>query len=855
MDLAGLIRQFEYNLSVDLRESSTTLDAPKLDSSYRATMSGRFPSVAWILLLVLVAGCRGCTPGTNKVASDKENEKKTKRIDRDEMRAIPYATETIGMFLKPGHWYQANQKLTANEQDESLAASLMIYDRDRKPVPLYPGYAPVDFQRSLSLARGQSKNIRLMFYQPDVPMNNEGEIDTTSTSTPSYLGIEYTERRSGLPVYLEEFPSRLLNGYQYNLITLSADPARYMFWRGLPCMFWPSLARLTNERFAPHKVYDLNQDEIAGQFPSRFFAMTSISHVVINDASPAIFSREQQDALLDWLYFGGTIVINGPDASGGVYASFLKDYAPVQNASTVDWTDQDSEKLKTKWTIKREGDPLVPFQADKTLSKLSGTLAPSCSWIPSLEGLVAERLVGQGRVVMTTFPMSDSSFVRWPSYDSLIHNAILRKPSRTLTPRPDIDTLYAGAYQGTEMNPLHSTRLRIWARDLDVSMMTNPKPDAPAIDQSARFPSPKKTSLGAWNPDSEVVLAARNGLQEASGITVPRLATVIKLLVGYLVVLVPLNWLVFRLFGRVEFAWVAAPIISIIGAFVVARSVQLDVGFSRSQQTYGFLEIHAGHPRGVLSSYTALYTSLTTNYKAHYEDDVGVVTPIPPPKSDVSISRRILTSKVPYTYADSEGNGLQNHSVLSNTTGLLQAEEVVDLGGGFQSEFDDSGKPNRWTNGTAVPLSDLGVLRLNLKGELQVGWVGNLVAGASAEIEWLQEAKPDRWHPNWDNNPLLKKPDLLRADGTKWHENKALDDLYLGSLLELLAEQYPLGRGECIGLGWTNQDNSRLTISPATTQTRKMTLVLVHAKAAELLTAPEPDSEIFPRIEDETAVP
>lgn len=818
-------------------------------------MSERLPSFAWILLFVLVAGCRGCTSGANKVSSDKQDEKKSKRIDHDDMRAIPYANETIGIFLKPGHWYQANQKLTANEEDESLAASLMIYDRDRKPVPLYPGYAPIDFQRNLSLARGQSKNIRLMFFQPNVPTNNEGEIDTTSTSTPSYLGIAYTERNSGIPAYLEEFPSRLLNGYQYNLITLSADPARYMFWRGLPCMFWPSLARLTSERFAPHKVYDLNQDEIAGQFPSRFFAMTSISHVVINDASPAIFSREQQDALLDWLYFGGTVVINGPDAAGGVYGSFLKDYAPLQNTSTAAWTKQDSEKLQNKWTIQRAGDPLVPFQADKTLSKLEGTLETSSSWIPSLEGLVAERLVGQGRVVMTTFPMSESSFVRWPSYDSLIHNAILRKPPRTLSPGPDFDMVYAGNYRGTEMNPLHSTRLRIWARDLDISMMTNPKPDAPASDQSARFPAPKKTSLGAWNPDSEIVLAARNGLQEASGITVPRLSTVIKLLVGYLVVLVPLNWLIFRLLGRVEFAWVAAPIISIVGAFVVARSVQLDVGFSRSQQTYGLLEVHAGHPRGVLSSYTALYTSLTTNYKAHYEDDVGVVTPIPPPKSDVSISRRILTSKVPYTYADSEGNGLQNHSVLSNTTGLLQAEEVVELGGGFRAEFDDQGKPIRWTNEMTIPLSDLAVLQLNQQGELQVGWVGSLGSGASSEIEWLQEAKPERWHPNWEKNPLLKKPDLLRADGTKWREDSDIDDLYLGSLLELLAGQYPLGRGECIGLGWTDQDNSRMTISPATTQTKKKTLVLLHAKAAELQTAPEPDSEIFPRIDEENTAP
>ncbi|AMV32349.1 hypothetical protein VN12_09510 [Pirellula sp. SH-Sr6A] len=818
-------------------------------------MSRRPASLVWILLLTLFAGCRGCTPGANSLSTNQEDEKKSKRLDRDEMRAIPYARETVGMFLKPGHWYQANQKLTANEADEALAASLMIYDRDRKPVPIYPGYAPIDFQRKLSLARGQSKNIRLMFFQPDVPVNNEGEVDTTSTSTPSYLGIAYIERRSGVPVYLEEFPSRLLDGYQYNLITLSADPARYMFWRGLPCMFWPSNARLTNERFAPHKVYDLDEDEIAGQFPSRFFAMTSISHIVINDASPSLLSREQQDALLDWLYFGGTVVINGPDAVGGIDGSFFKEFAPIQNTATTAWTDDDSSKLNSKWTIRRAGDSLVPFQADRTLSKLTGDLAESSSWIGSLEGLVAERLVGQGRVVMTTFPMSDSSFVRWPSYDSLIHNAILRKPPRTLSPAPDIDTLYAGSLQGTEMNPLHSTRLRIWARDLDISMMTNPKPDTPVKDQSARFPASKKTSLGAWNPDSEIVLAARSGLQEASGITVPRLETVIKLLVGYLIVLVPLNWLVFRLVGRVELAWVAAPIISIIGAFVVARSVQLDVGFSRSQQTYGILEAHAQHPRGILSSYTALYTSLSTQYKAQYEEDIGIVTPMLPPKTDAPFSRRTVTAKVPYTYADSEASGLQNHSVLSNTTGLLQAEEMVDLGGGFQASFNDQENTISWSNGTQIPLLDLAVLQLNQQGELQIGWIGDLATGESTEVQWFDGDKIERWHPNWDKNPILKRPDVLRADGTKWHGDEAFDDLYLGSLLELVASQYPLGRGECIAIGWTDQDKSRLAIAPSTTQTKKRTLVLLHAKASELPPAPTPDAGIFPRIEENDGAP
>jgi hypothetical protein len=799
----------------------------------------------------MVFGCRGCNPQTAK-PKDPEEEKKKLRITSSEMRTLPFSKDTIGNFHKPGHWYQANHKLKANQQDESLTAKVGIFSRERKLVPTFPGTSPMEFQRNIAIGKDQEKNIALKFYQPDIAVDNE-KLDMTSETIPSYLAVNYSMRGVGTTVFAGEYPARLLPGYQYNIVSISVDPARYVFWRGLDCMVWPSQKMMPDERIAPHRMTDLNEDEIASQFPEHLYSMTSISHLVINDASPSRFSTEQQNAILDWLYFGGTIIINGSDAIGGVSSSFLKELSPLNNTIASSITEEEIDRLNENWTIKEYTNQIktasiVPFTPAKKIPKLEGELAEGASWVNSLNGLVAEKLVGQGRVVMTTFPMTDNTFIRWPSYSSFIHNAILRKPPRDVVfivennAPPVADTKYAGKYSGSELNPIHSTRLRLWARDLDSSMMSTSRVDT------------KKTSLGAWNPQSEILLQARQSLQQSSGITVPKIETIVKLLVGYLIILVPINWLVFRLLGKVELAWVAAPIIAIVGAFVVARGVQLDVGFSRSQTEYGFLECHAGHPRGVLSTYSALYTSLSTNYRATFENENGVVTPMPSPAAEIGASKRIAATKYEYTFADDAGSGLQSTTVLSNTTGLLQSEETVQLGGNINTKMDASLLQVVVTSDSTIDLKDFGVLGIDPQGRLVKGWLGSLEKGTAMKCDLKVQEKEDRWFDEWNENVILSRPDVIRSDGINWTSKEIGDELYLGALLEKVSKGYPLAKGEYIAIGWTDNSLSTLNIAPIAKQKKQRNLVLLHLRAADLSEV-RADLKIHPIRQEETDEP
>jgi hypothetical protein len=799
----------------------------------------------------MVFGCRGCNQQTTK-NKDPEEEKKKLRITSSEMRTLPFSKDTIGNFHKPGHWYQANHKLKANQQDESLTAKVGIFSRERKLVPTFPGTSPMEFQRNIAIGKDQEKNIALKFYQPDIAVDNE-KLDMTSETIPSYLAVNYSMRGVGTTVFAGEYPARLLPGYQYNIVSISVDPARYVFWRGLDCMVWPSQKMMPDERIAPHRMTDLNEDEIASQFPEHLYSMTSISHLVINDASPSRFSTEQQNAILDWLYFGGTIIINGSDAIGGVSSSFLKELSPLNNTIASSITEEEIDRLNENWTIKEYTNQIktasiVPFTPAKKIPKLEGELAEGASWVNSLNGLVAEKLVGQGRVVMTTFPMTDNTFIRWPSYSSFIHNAILRKPPRDVVfivennAPPVADTKYAGKYSGSELNPIHSTRLRIWARDLDSSMISTSRVDT------------KKTSLGAWNPQSEILLQARQSLQQSSGITVPKIETIVKLLVGYLIILVPINWLVFRLLGKVELAWVAAPIIAIVGAFVVARGVQLDVGFSRSQTEYGFLECHAGHPRGVLSTYSALYTSLSTNYRATFENENGVVTPMPSPAAEIGASKRIAATKYDYTFADDAGSGLQSTTVLSNTTGLLQSEETVQLGGNINTKLDASLLQVVVTSDSTIDLKDFGVLGIDPQGRLVKGWLGSLEKGTAMKCDLKVQEKDDRWFDEWNENVILSRPDVIRSDGINWTSKEIGDELYLGALLEKVSKGYPLAKGEYIAIGWTDNSLSTLNIAPIAKQKKQRNLVLLHLRAGDLPKV-SADLKIHPIQQEETDEP
>ena len=782
--------------------------------------------LAWLLLLlVLVSGCRGCSKNNQ---TQQAPEKKKSRLVSDELRTLPYSKEIVGNSVKPGHWYQTRQKLKANQNDESLTATLYQIDGNSNPTTVRNLGIPLQFNRDISLAKGQEKTIELKLLQTDWPFESMEPTNTTGKSNKLSIFMRYSQRGLGAPVIDEEFLLRPLKDYQYDMLVLSRNTPQHIFWRGLDCIVWPQAINDESSRIAPHRVIDIAEEDLGQSIPNQLMTMTSISHMVINDVSLNTLPEDHQKAILDWLYFGGTIIINGPDAIAGIESSILKTYAPIQQTSSTTLTQDQIDKLNdtNSWRIRYAKTPskdAVAFKPSESISILQGQLAEDSSWITDLEGLVAERLVGQGRIVMTSFPMNHTALVNWPSYSALIQNAILRKPARRVNLEPEFQLVYDESSSGRETDPKLTTRLRLWARDLVGSSSSAPK-------ESMSNPSIKVSSYGAWNSESLVTNTSSNYLKKLSGINVPNLSTILKWLLGYLIVLVPMNWLVFRLLGRLELAWLAAPLIAIAGVFVIARAVQLDVGFSRSQTSLQFIELHNRYPRGLLSSHHALYSSLTTNYKIVYPEGEGIVCPMPQPRQRSLLSAGGL---LPYKIADEKGTGFQSFPVLSNTIGLVQSEEVVSLTGAISWTIDQDARSFQVANDSQSIIRDVILEGSDDSGAKLRAVVGTLEPGEQKKGTLDQPVDSDL---NWD----IQLP-------TGGKSGQDFDKLALEQNLKLIFKNYPIQHGEWIAMGWTESPLSKLQIAPSTAQTRSATLVLMHAKTAPLGPI-EHDRQLMPKI-------
>jgi len=240
--------------------------------------------------------------------------------------------------------------------------------------------------------------------------------------------------------------------------------------------------------------------------------------------------------------------------------------------------------------------------------------------------------------------------------------------------------------------------------------------------------------MGSWSEFGAVSGAARSALREAAGVRVPAASFVVVCLAVYLVVLVPLNWMVFRALGHVEWAWIAAPIIALLGTLAVVRQAQLDIGFVRAQTELGVLELAGDYPRGHLSRYTALYTSLSTTYNVQFDDPWAEATPFPARRNDPTLLGQPV---VAVNLNHQQRAELQGLAISSATTRMVHSEQMVELEGPLEWRKSSHGYP-QVVNRTGFDLDDCLLLRRRIHGKPPLAgcWLGRLRSGQSASVHF-----------------------------------------------------------------------------------------------------------------------
>lgn len=838
----------------------------------RVSWQGTLSVCLGLLLLVSLPGCRGCL-GVDPVAErekkkkqeEEEAAKKKKKPKQDfdilDVQVITADSREVRNLVKPGHWVSAAQMMRANNFDFLADLDSATVGRGGEPIELEHAPFGLRMTRPANLPKGQAKNFELFYYIPR---------RVGPTSQAPWLETSLRARSGGREVRTTMQPTSAMPSYQYYFLVLARDPNRYGYLKA-PYM---ASVKAPSDSFEEdsvlfYRVVLPSIDKLA-PVPSHSLTWTTIAYLLWDDLDATVLAPDQQQALLDWIHWGGQLVVSGPNSLNRLRQSFLADYLPADEVKAAELTAADFRELNDHFALRIESEktqPRLEPTAGKTIVGVELSLRDHGVWVPGAGRLLAERRVGRGRIVVTSFSLSDRNVVNWPSFDNFFNACILRRPPREYAKgESEMLSLHWRDYRDLARDPRLVTSVRYFSRDIDypagsaaqenankerqieqqqnqgsgpglmgmVDMGPGYSSQTPTFTLPTRHPDSDdyhfggflgraQSGVGGWTDFSGAAHLARSSLQKAAGIEVPEPSFVLKVMAVYLLVLVPVNWGFFRLLGRVEWAWVAAPIIAIVGAVAVVYTAQLDIGFARSRTEIAVLETQGDYHRGHLTRYTALYTSLSSHYTLAFEDNSALSAPF---AVDPNYTRlRHQTVDTVYFERGSTMR-LRGFPVQSNTTNMVHSEQMYNLDDGIKLTGDESTLLEVY-NGSEFTLRDAGIYRRLDDGTVEAAWIGTLEPKTAKTLEFRpQGAEPKRFR-QWSDSPTTA---LVAPEG----------EVSLAELIELSIGRLRLREGDVRLVGWTDAKFEGMEITPGAAQEIFRTLVISHLRHGPLV-APQSD--------------
>jgi hypothetical protein len=729
-----------------------------LQTAARAGGMCRFGLLLLFLLMLCIPGCGGCRNSANKnpkkspeeIAKELEEKKKqeAERLKRDfEFQRVvsrPTVEREAAVGVKPGHWTAvALEDVKANHSDFVGELALSATDGHGAALPLFKTPFQLTVLRDAALSKGEAKRLDSLLFVPP-------------TAERATISCRLTDGRTGRSVLETTLvPATLMPSYQYHFVVLAREPDRYRHLSGLECVRSPE--EDFGSRSAPYYRVALPGVARRAPLPDHANQWTGIACMLWDDVPANVLDPAAQQAMLDWLHWGGQLIVSGPDTLELLRGSFLSPYLPAAATGVRSLDASDLAALSAAG-----GRSVRPLKPVRPWSGIRWEKRPGAEFLPGTGELIVERPLGRGRIVATAFRLSGRELIDWPGYDEIFNNLLLGRPHRKRVVRDAAAWQLVWIDGGHPFDAGRITRLRYFTRDAGVPLSQYAADVWKSDEENAAVarhtnvppmnPLPESGSgVAAWNDFNPAAQAARTALQDAARITVPDRWFIVWIVAGYLVVLVPANWAFFRAIRRVEWAWVAAPIIAVVCTALVIHLAQLDIGFVRARTELAVVELQPGYGRAHVTRYDALYTSLATTYNVTCDDPGGVAMPFPtvgnPDLFRMSLGQTIRE----LTYRRGEKPSLRGFHIGSNTTGLLHAEGMLELGGGISLVERPDGTC-RLLNGTRLALQGAGLMRKSKSGKVEIAWVGNVPAAKKAS----KKNSP---------GPLAQEGPGARADG------------------------------------------------------------------------------------------
>lgn len=823
-------------------------------------------------LLLTTAGCGGCWKTKAKedhktIKQDKENEKRQPDFSVEPLQIKPRDETFVLNSIKPGHWLSATQQITANHFDFRGEIHSHPVDAQGNAISLDSSPYTLTGVRSAILPQGQTREIETLYYIP------------LAAPDKSWLHSQLKTARGGALKSSGQEPTTRLHQHQFFFVVLAQTPDNYTYLKNLDSIRPPNDEMLGDGSNLYYHVL-LPRAARHVPLPSCSQAWTTIAYMLWDDYDPTRLNPDQQQAMLDWLHWGGQLIISGPGTLDRLRSSFLDPYLPVVSRKTVKLTQTDFDAFNSQqWSITGNQGPELPaltIAPEISPEGIELDLRSQGQFIPLTGQLVSEGYVGRGRIVVTAFPLNHQQVThQWENFDNFFNGCLLRRPGRRFQKSEFGGAVVQWTANHNRTDPRLLSYLRFFSRDT-----YRYRNKANRDFQRSKSKNSEVSNVAGWNDDSAASAAARTTLETAAGITVPETSFVVKILVAYLVILVPLNWLFFRFIGRIEWAWIAAPIIAIVGAATVIRLAQLDIGFVRSRTEVAVLEIQPGYDRGHLTRYSALYSSLATRYRMIFEDRSAVALPFSPHRSS-SVMPDQQRSTV--TFRRDQNVELSGFRVESNSTSMFHSEAMLNLEGALQlrpipattnSDEVESDRLNttsmeygrKLLNGTNLMLRDVGVVH-HRQDQLLAAWIGDLAPHEEIEITLrpVSTARLKEWNDSpvltnraresaeiftrYDKNEdrllntseLKDKPDLLKTLALVDDDNDRMFSSYeLKRSMQMvnsgelsLAAMVDVAIGQTLNwqdttrlIGWTDQELGGMTVEPEASQKTLHTLIV-----------------------------
>jgi len=683
----------------------------------------RFVAFLTLLALPLVVGCEGCRRD-RPAEREAEQEAPLDEFTARPPVAFPGDLQPIAGGIKPGHWFTAAQPLRSNRADRRgrLHSHCFLGGVNPQNRELARVATNVTSARPLVLPKGQMRQVDYRLLSP---------LPRSTDSQRCYLASRVTTTAGALLFDTVQQPFNALTASEYFFVILTNRPERFAPLQVADWVRPPSDDTVFQRPPANFRIVIPPVDDVL-PLAETMLDWTSTAVLFWDDLGADALTPDQQRAIGDWVHFGGQLVVNGAAASEAVAGSGLAGLLPLQPTGNIELDPAGATELLRGYAVASDQSTekqraLVADQSARLA--VDGIASDDASAISNTGSLVLERRIGRGRVVQSRFDLTSDWLVQWNSFDSFFNSAILRRPKRRYRgPGPSNElasiTQTYPDFGSIEADPALNTRLRIASRDAVLSVDDGPVTAASSspVSQLDRFAQvDSRSGIAGWSDTSDAISLCRQILRDESGIDIPQVSLVVRSLSLYLLILVPVNYLVFRLFGRLEFAWLAVPLIAIGGALLIARAARLDIGFARSHTELGLLEIQPGHPRGHLSRVIALYNSLSSTYDIQFETIDSAAAPV---------GDRFETEQpTEFRLGFGDGPTLSDLVVGSNQVRLLHCEAIVDIGGTIEL-----GEENELINKTDYDLQDLIVIEKSARGDVSVRSADSCESGAAVKL-------------------------------------------------------------------------------------------------------------------------